>query len=97
MPSDFDVFVSFAWADIESVRPLVAALRDGGLSVWFAETQIDNFESITRAVKEGLLHSKALLAFYSYKYPGRPACLWELRMAFIAASWRANPHAASSW
>jgi TIR domain-containing protein len=91
VPSDFDVFVSFAWADIESVRPLVAALRDGGLSVWFAETQIDNFESITRAVKEGLLHSKALLAFYSRRYPERPACQWELRTAFTAAQLEGEP------
>jgi hypothetical protein len=86
-----DLFVSFAWADIDSVRPIVAALRDEGLPVWFAETQIDNFESITRTVKEGLLHSKGLLAFYSRKYPERPACQWELRTAFTAAQLEGEP------
>ncbi len=81
------VRVSHTWAegDIDRARELAGALRAVGLRVWFDETEVADFASITRAVEDGLARSKALLAWYSKAYPTRRACQWELTAAFLAA------------
>jgi hypothetical protein len=62
-----------------------------GLKVWFDESAIEDHESITRAVGDGIAHSKALLAYYSATYPSRRACQWELTAAFTSAQQMASP------
>ena len=52
--------------------------------MWSDETGIATFESITRAITEGLLKAKALVAFYSDIYPTRRPCQWELTAAILA-------------
>jgi tetratricopeptide (TPR) repeat protein len=89
--SSFDVFVSHWSGDLARVRPLVEALTRSGLTVWFDESAIEDHESITRAVREGVAQSKALLAYYSATYPTRRACQWELTAAFAAAQQMGNP------
>ena len=91
MPEQYDVFLSYAHADAEAVAPLVAALRGEGLSVWFDESDVADFESITRSIEQGLAQSKALLAYYSETYPVRRPCQWELTAAFLAAHRTGNP------
>ncbi len=49
------------------------------------ESEIETFESISRAIEGGLAYSRALVAFYSREYPARRACQWELTAAFLAA------------
>ncbi len=84
--SPFDVFLSYARADRERVIVLRDALtKDQGLEVWLDETGVETFESIRAAIENGLAFSRALVAFYSQKYPARPACQWELTAAFLAA------------
>jgi TIR domain len=78
MADVYDVFVSYARRDSERVVPIVGALRGEGVRVWFDETDVPDFASITRSIREGLAHSKALVAYYSTTYPRRHACQWEL-------------------
>ena len=91
MPAEYDVFVSHAWADGDRPRQIADALRAAGLKVWFDATEIADFESITRAVEQGVAKSKALLAWYSKTYPTRRACQWELTAAFLAAQTEGDP------
>jgi hypothetical protein len=89
--TSFDIFLSHAWVDGDRPRWIAEALRAAGLRVWFDETAIEDFESITRAIKEGLANSRALLAYYSRMYPQRRACQWELTTAFLAAQTEGDP------
>ena len=91
MPAEYDVFVSHAWADGDRPHQIANSLRAVGLKVWFDATEIADFESITRAVQQGLARSKALLAWYSKTYPLRRACQWELTAAFLAAQREGDP------
>ena len=53
--------------------------------------RIDEFEGITREIRQSLASSKILLAYYSACYPTRPACRWELTTAFLAAQREGDP------
>src|SRR4051812_33731843 len=85
-----DVFLSHAWADQRRGRllsqPLTDALRARGLRVWHDVSEIQDFQSITRAVGEGLASSRVLVALYSRTYPTRRACQWELTAALVSAA-----------
>jgi tetratricopeptide (TPR) repeat protein len=87
----FDVFISYAHADGVRVRKIADALRRAGLAVWFDETGIADFASINRGISQGLVESKALVAFYSKTYPLRRACQWELTAAFLAGQREGDP------
>lgn len=91
MIADYDVFLSRAWADGERPQQIADALTQAGLRVWLDAAEINDFESITRAVTEGLAKSKALVAYYSKSYPLRRACQWELTAAFLAAQTEGDP------
>lgn len=86
-----DLFVSYRHADGSPVRVLIEALRRQGLRVWFDETAIPDFGSITAEARRGIEDSKALLAYYSADYPRSRACQWELTTAFIAAQRHGDP------
>ncbi len=87
----FDVFVSYRHADAGEVRVVAQALRDAGLQVWLDESNIEDFASIQRGIEEGLGKSKALLAWYSSRYPDSLACQWELTRAFTAGQREGDP------
>jgi len=91
MPATYDVFLSHAWADGERPQQIADALRAAGLQVWFDADEIDDFDSITNRVTDGLAKSKALVAYYSKKFPLRRACQWELTAAFLAAQTEGDP------
>jgi hypothetical protein len=56
---EFDVFVSHASEDKdEIVRPLVHALRDTGLTVWFDELELKIGNSLRRKIDHGLARSR---------------------------------------
>jgi hypothetical protein len=73
-----DVFVSYRHTDSVAARLLVAALESRGLAVWFDESSIGDFGSISGAASEGLAQSKALVVYYSKQYPLSAPCQWEL-------------------
>ncbi|QNP73317.1 toll/interleukin-1 receptor domain-containing protein [Streptomyces roseirectus] len=87
----WDVFLSYSRADVESVRPLARALREGGLRVFTDETGVAPFEGISDTIRRELARSKALLAYYSAGYPAREACQWELTCAYLAGLAEGDP------
>lgn len=89
--AEYDVFLSHAWADGDRPQQIAHALAAAGLRVWFDAAEINDFAGITRVVTEGLVQSKALLAYYSRTYPLRRACQWELTAAFLAAQSEGDP------
>lgn len=72
---DFDVFVSHASEDKEQfVRPLVSALADSHLSVWFDEDELRPGDSLIQAVENGLARSRFAIvvlspAFFAKHWP----------------------------
>jgi hypothetical protein len=87
----WDVFLSYSRGDVERVRPLAQALRDGGLEVFTDETGVASFAGISDTIRRELSRSKALLAFYSSGYPEREACQWELTTAYLAGLGEGDP------
>ncbi|NUT29332.1 MAG: toll/interleukin-1 receptor domain-containing protein [Streptomyces sp.] len=87
----WDVFLSYSRGDVERVRPLARALRDGGLEVFTDETGVASFAGISDTIRRELARSKALLAFYSTGYPEREACQWELTTAYLAGLGEGDP------
>lgn len=72
---DFDLFVSHASEDKDSfVRPLVAALQDVHLEVWFDETALDVGDSLIQSIERGLARSRFGIvvlspAFFDKRWP----------------------------
>lgn len=87
----WDVFLSYSRNDVEQVRRLARALRDGGLEVFTDETGVASFTGISDTIRRELARSKALLAFYSTGYPEREACRWELTAAYLAGLGEGDP------
>ena len=59
MPKEYDVFMSHASEDKESIaRPLTEALEERGLRVWFDNQEIRIGDSIRRKIEEGLAQSR---------------------------------------
>ncbi|MGW0760080.1 TIR domain-containing protein [Streptomyces sp. NPDC002814] len=87
----WDVFLSYSRGDLERVRPLAGALRDGGLEVFTDETGVASFTGISDTIRRELARSKALLAYYSTGYPEREACQWELTTAYLAGLGEGDP------
>ena len=86
-----DVFVSYRHADTDEVRRVARALRAAGLEIWLDESNIEDFASIQRGIEDGLGKAKALLAWYSRRYPDSLACQWELTRAFTSAQCEGDP------
>jgi tetratricopeptide (TPR) repeat protein len=89
--SSFDVFLSHSWRDNTRTDGLCAALERAGVTIWYDREDQRDFESITRAIADGLSASRSFLAFYSHDYPTRRACQYELTAAFVAASHEGDP------
>jgi len=64
----WDVFMSHASPDKSYVRGLVKALRDGGVTVWFDEDNIDWGESVMKEIRKGLLNSHYGIVVLSEAY-----------------------------
>lgn len=85
MDEVYDVFISYPRKHLAEVEPIKDALEAEGLRVWFDTNDIQDYESITTSIAEGVANSKVLLAYYAAEYPKRLACQWELTVAFLAA------------
>jgi nucleoside phosphorylase len=64
----WDVFVSHSSDDKPTIRPIVEAMRQRGLRVWFDEDSIGWGQSIWRAIDEGIAHSRVMLVCLSSAY-----------------------------
>ena len=85
MGEGYDLFVSYARADRDAIRPLAEALRERHLRVFIDDHEIDDFARITTTITRSLAASRVLLAYYSTTYPTRRACQSELTAAYLAA------------
>jgi tetratricopeptide (TPR) repeat protein len=89
----FDVFVSLAGPDRQTVRPLIQALRSAGMQVFLDEESIPPHQAITAEIERALRDSRTLLAYYSRHFSDRPACQFELTAAFLAGQRAGDPTA----
>ena len=64
----WDVFMSHASPDKTYVRGLVKALREGGVTVWFDQDNIDWGESVMKEIRKGLLNSRFGIVVLSEAY-----------------------------
>ncbi|MBA0053719.1 toll/interleukin-1 receptor domain-containing protein [Streptomyces sp. AJS327] len=87
----WDVFVSYSRSDAQRAGALASALRRCGLAVFLDDTAVEDFASITHTIAAGLGRSRALLALYSYDYPQRRACQWELTYAYLSGQREGDP------
>jgi hypothetical protein len=63
---EYDVFVSYATEDKdEVVRPLVEALQEQGLKVWYDEFELRIGDSLRRKIDKGLAHSRFGVVVFS--------------------------------
>ena len=75
----FDVFISHASEDKdEVVRPLAAALRGTGLSVWYDEFELQIGDSLRRKIDKGLASSRFGVVILSRAFFGRGWPEYEL-------------------
>lgn len=88
---EYDVFFSYVHKDKDSAIRIVEALRASGIKVWFDENEIKDYDGIIRHLTKGLSHSKALVAYYSAKYPKSRFCQWEFTSAFLAGQREGDP------
>jgi hypothetical protein len=75
--SELDLFISYRRQGAAQVLPLVAALRQCGLSVWLDQQAISEFAVITVEIRHGPAQSKALLAWYSEATRHRGRARWS--------------------
>ena len=64
----FDVFLSHSSKDIETVRELVARLKQSGLKVWFDDEQLKPGDQILKRIGEGLRQSRNLIMAWSQNF-----------------------------
>ena len=80
MPREWDVFISHASEDKESiVRPLASKLRRLGLRVWVDENELVLGDSLSRKIDEGLAKSKAGVVILSPDFFEKNWPEYELR------------------
>lgn len=74
-----DVFISHASEDKDDVvRPLVKALREGGLDVWYDEFELRIGDSLRRKIDRGLASSKFGIVVLSEKFFSKGWTNYEL-------------------
>ena len=57
-----DIFLSHSWRDNNPTDRLDAAFERAGAAVWYDREAQQDFESITRAITEGLAASRGFVA-----------------------------------
>jgi tetratricopeptide (TPR) repeat protein len=82
----YDAFISYRRAQKQPVDELVRILREQfGLRIWVDRSNLESFDSSTRAIREGISESRAVIVWYSSDYPNSRPCQWELTVSFLAA------------
>ena len=81
----YDVFVSCPYSDGPAARPIIQALDAVGLAVGHEERGGDDFQSMRRAIGQGVARSKTLLVYYSHGYARSRTCQWQLTAGLLAA------------
>jgi len=88
---NYDVFFSYTRSGGGNYNEIIDYLMSAGLRVFWDETEIDDFKSISNSIVGSLISSKVLVAYYSKPYLTRPGCEWEFRKAFLAGEKEGDP------
>lgn len=88
---EWDVFLSYSRSDAQRAGIVASALQQYGLRVFVDDVSVQDAASITATIANGLARSTVLLALYSYDYPKRRACQWELTYAFLCGQNEGDP------
>lgn len=76
---DYDVFLSHAGEDKDRVvRPLAAALRDHGLTVWYDEFELRIGDSLRRKIDAGIAASRFGIVVLSHDFFAKGWAAYEL-------------------
>lgn len=81
LPEDdrqYDLFICHASEDKDFVRPLVAALEELGVRVWFDETAIRLGDSLRRSIDSGLARSRFGVVVFSQEFFAKNWTNYEL-------------------
>ncbi|MFF7546449.1 tetratricopeptide repeat protein [Streptomyces canus] len=81
----YDVFLSYAWEDIELAEHLQALLQARGLSVFRDVTGMRDYDDIPVAIRAALDGSRTLVALYTPSFPESQYCRWEMYTALTRA------------
>src|SRR6266446_1478302 len=81
----FDIFVSYAHADIEFARKLVNWIRISGFRVWFDEEQLVPGSRFRAGLQQGLRESQHLVTILTSSYITRPWTQRELDLFDLTA------------
>lgn len=80
-PYKYDLFISSLSSDKDFVRPLVRALRDRGVTVWYDDSEIRIGTDFMQSIEDGLEHSRNFLFVLSPESFERPWTLFEAGVA----------------
>ncbi len=80
-PYKYDLFISSLSSDRDFVRPLVRALRDHGVTVWYDDSEIRIGADFMESIEDGLEHSRHFLFVLSPESFERPWTLFETGVA----------------
>jgi len=79
IPKEYDVFISHASEDKDSVvRPLAHALREAGLQVWYDEFELRIGDSLRRKIDAGLANSRFGIVILSPSFFAKNWTQYEL-------------------
>jgi tetratricopeptide (TPR) repeat protein len=93
MRDSWDLFFSYRTHRSNEVARFLEALEHVGLRVWRDQSEVDSGTSISSAIRNGLSHSTALLAYYTPDYNDSRICQWELATAWMAGTAGGDPFA----
>jgi hypothetical protein len=82
-PASFDVFISFATADLAWAERVADALRAAGVTHWLAPARIDVGEDFVREIASALERAKVMILVLS---PAAAASPWVRREVTLAVS-----------
>jgi eukaryotic-like serine/threonine-protein kinase len=77
----FDVFVSYAWADRDVVAPFVQRLKQDGFTVWFDIEQMAGGHPVMGQLSDGITNSAQLIACLTDAYLQREFTDYELKVS----------------
>ncbi len=91
------IFISYRRTQQEQLRPVVDALRDVGLGVFFDLEDIKALADFPERIRDGLASSHAMLVWWSSDYAESELCMQELRLGWQHARRHSSNVARRLW
>lgn len=91
------IFISYRRTQANQVAPIVDALRDNNLNVFFDLDNIDALVDFPQCIRDGLAASHAMLVWWSEDYAESEMCLQELRLGWQHARFHSSDLSRRIW